>query len=858
MTNEQLTENEQRNGGNYMLVDDYFKECVLSDEDIAKRIGVYLFYNFNKAESKNGEFKTFDMETYNFYNWYLYDKKDTQQLRDSINDIIKTSLTDDLIDNLYVTYKELSYNSNVQLIKALSRLLYIQDKFKDDEIGQELDKIIKLYRDSIKHIDTEDITINGKTLEELEIIKHKITARNLFYVIPSINYDIHRYNKYESPFTKLWKKGVDRADLVGFIGNFLNNVIEDSERRIKTSEEIHDIINKLINTRQFNEFLEANNDVLKDIIKEYKEIKGNNDDTLRLLISLKDTKSLDDFIDEDIEQQINDPLLNKIYSVYSDYQITSDYLKYELTNDDIEIWHNKANDFISHLQAKKEATFNDFDYDYTLKHLAYSDYQIKTYKTGKKPDYETPNKPKRLTKQQLKDKYQEQTLLNGEELNPNKKWAILDTNKLNNNIMNIRETIGKKVDSNTDITQRKINEIKKKAKPTKKDLEKLDELKELLRQQQEDNKRLEQEIIEDKADIDLINKQIATTTDGNEIKRLTKIRKAKEKELKTKQDIFNKNGLVFQLDLNGKLTYEKENKRKKERYKLIVNADYDVTNFNQEGRNFIQYIPNIPNVVNELDNNYITIDLDHYVDFNGISNPQRTRKRLQATLIEMRKESYEYSFYDDKGALQEGSLVLIGDVMSTEYKGKATIKVQLGGQFKRNIQQAIIKGNIAHVNKEVFKIGHGKNNKKEYMARELYFYFVRLARTEAKKGLTKGTYQKALKLDTIITFLAEINLINYNPNRYNETVKEPLQTALYMGQELGLFSIKTDAFKYYDDVISTLNNGANVKDKVKTFENQLIQITLYNDNTTDLTSNEKAHETYKANQKKYNRRTTKK
>jgi hypothetical protein len=310
--------------------------------------------------------------------------------------------------------------------------------------------------------------------------------------------------------------------------------------------------------------------------------------------------------------------------------------------------------------------------------------------------------------------------------------------------------------------------------------------------------------------------------------------------------------------MDGKLTYEKENKRKKERYKLIVNADYDVTNFNQEGRNFIQYIPNIPNVVNELDNDYITIDLDHYVDFNGISNPQRTRKRLQATLIEMRKESYEYSFYDDKGALQEGSLVLIGDVMSTEYKGKATIKVQLGGQFKRNIQQAIIKGNIAHVNKEVFKIGHGKNNKKEYMARELYFYFVRLARTEAKKGLTKGTYQKALKLDTIITFLAEINLINYNPNRYNETVKEPLQTALYMGQELGLFSIKTDAFKYYDDVINTLNNGANVKDKVKTFESQLIQITLYNDNTTDLTSNEKAHKTYKENQKKYNKRATKK
>ena len=833
-----------------MLTDEIFKKTILSNEEIKKNIGVYILYNVYKAENKTDDFKTFDIETYNFYKWYLYEKEDTQELRNTINDIINTSITDDLINNVYFLYKELVFNSNKCLINTLSRLLYLQDKYKDVLIGQQLDEIIKIYINSIKNIDTEDIIIKGKTLEELEIINHKITAQNLFYIIPSLNYDIHRYKKHECPFMNLWKKGVDRTDLVGFFDNFLNNCIEDSTRRIKTSENINDYINKIISKHQFDEFLNANNNALRDIIKEYKEKNSDNDNTLRLLLSLKNTKSIDELVDEDIKKQINDPLLNKIYNIYTNYQITNDYLKYEITNEDIKNWNNKTNDFIKHIQDKKEATFNEFDFDYTLKHLAYSDYQIKTYKTGKKTKYDTPTKPKRLTKQQLKDKYQEETLLNGIELNPNKKWAIIDTNKLNNNIMNIRETIGKKVESNTDITQRKINELKKKPKPTKKDLEQLNELKELLQKQKEDNKRLEDAINEDKADIDLINKQLGAETDGNKIKQLLKIRKQKEKELKSKQDIFNKNGLMFQLNMEGKLTYEKENKRKKERYKLIVNADYDVTNFNQEGRNFIQYIPNIPNVVNELDNDYITIDLDHYVEFNGISNPQRTRKRLQATLIEMRKESYEYSYYDDKGALQEGSLVLIGDVMSTEYKGKATIKVQLGGQFKRNIQQAIIKGNIAHVNKEVFKIGHGKNYKKEYMARELCFYFVRLARTEAKKGLTKGTYQKALKLDTIITFLAEINLINYNPNRYSETVKEPLQTALYMGQELGLFSIKTDAFKYYDEVINTLNNGANVKDKVKNFENQLIQITLYNDNIIDLTSNEKAHETYKANQKK--------
>ena len=188
MTNEQLTEREQRKGGNYMLVDDTFKSCVLSEEEIKRRIGIYLLYNFNKEESKDGEFKTFDLETYDFYNWYLYDKDDTQQLRDTINDIIKTSLTDDLVNNVYDLYKELVFNSNTQLIYTLSRLLYVQDKNKDNIVGQELDEMIKLYVSYIKNKDNDEpISTENKTLEELEDLNRRLTARNLFYIIPSLN-----------------------------------------------------------------------------------------------------------------------------------------------------------------------------------------------------------------------------------------------------------------------------------------------------------------------------------------------------------------------------------------------------------------------------------------------------------------------------------------------------------------------------------------------------------------------------------------------------------------------------------------------------------------------------------------------
>lgn len=474
-----------------------------------------------------------------------------------------------------------------------------------------------------------------------------------------------------------------------------------------------------------------------------------------------------------------------------------------------------------------------------------------TTEESKKEVKEEQKKPKRLTKKQLIAKYKDITLLNGKPLNANKKWAIVDTDKNNNQIMNIRETIGKKVDSNTDITKRKIKELEAKKKPNKEDLEKLKELKELLQEQEKEREQTLTEVEEIKADLEQINEQMKQLQDTSDIKKWNRIRKQKEKQLKEKQDILKDNSLTFQLDLNGDLTYTKENKRTKEHYKLILNANYDLQNFNQYGRKFLEYIPNIPNVMEALEETYITLDLDDFIDFYGLKNPRRVRQELYKTLKGMGNERYEYRFKDDKGNMVDMSLVLVGDVISVLHNKKMTLSVQLGGQYKQNIKNAIIKGNIAHVKKDVFKLGNGRNNKKEYMAQRLYLYFVKLARTEAKKGLINGVkYEKALKIETIINHLSELNLINYNPSRYSESVKEPLQIALYTGQDLGLYEIETDAFSYYDDVISTLNNGANVKDKISKFENHLINISLVNDDTTDLESHLKANETYKKYQNK--------
>lgn len=464
---------------------------------------------------------------------------------------------------------------------------------------------------------------------------------------------------------------------------------------------------------------------------------------------------------------------------------------------------------------------------------------------------EEQKKSKRLSNKQLKEKYKDVVLLN-DEVDLNRKWAKLDTSKVNNEIMTMRENITSKVDSNTDLTIKELEALKSKPRKNKEDKEHIAELEQRLQEQRQEQKDKEQEIQSLKDDIDLINKQIENTTDLKQQKSLIRKRKSIEKTLK---DMTNTT-LIFQQDLfTGKYVYEKKNKRTKESYKLMINQDYNIRNFNQEGRNFLLYIPNIPDIIEQLDEDFITLDISNFLDFTGRENTNisRVRRNLLNTLIEMRKESYEYSFKDEKGVLQEGSLVLVADVKTTENKGKATVKVQLGATFKENIKNAIINGQIANVNRDIFKLGQGKNNKTELMAKELFMYFSRLARIDAKRGLTNGQYQKDLILDTLLEHLIDLNLIKYDLSIYNRSVREPLENALNMGQELGLFKYQTNAFKNYDEAINNGNNGRNAKDKVSNFENEPIRIIL-NHLNNDLEKMEQAHKTYIQNKRKYARK----
>lgn len=823
-------------------INEELKKILISDEKTKEYFLIHLLHNVYKSETPQ-DYKHFSLNDYEAFKGLIFNHDKPKNLYNSLSDVFNEVLNNDLINDTIKNYTDLVTTEGKNLINSVSRLLYLQDKYKDDEIGQKIDKKIKEWLEYIRSYDkNKDLKNTDKSEEAIKNTNERLYARLFYHIIMNCNYAIHCNANNEREFMDLWDYNVVKmSDLHEFIKNYLDNELNDAETNNNFSVIINNFINNLnedINTSNFN----------RDKAEQIKTISD------------KHKIKLDNELEHTITQEQQDAFIEELTKAYIDYLKDNEVNIQD--DEDIKNWHDKANNFINHLINYKGIALNGiFTMDYTLNHLAFNDYQKEAYKLNLDEEQEvkvvkeqvkeskTPTK-KRLSAKELKEKYKNITLLNGEQLDYNRKWARVDTSKINTNIMDLRESITKKTQNNTDLTRKKIKEIEKKPKPTKKDLDDLKELNILLKEQQEAQKGIIEETNDLKADIDLINKQIAETTEAKQIKSLMRKRKKMQKDLSEKEAILRNEGIYLQPELlsNKLVVAEKKNKRTKESYKLMINNDYDIQNFNSEGRNFLYYIPNIPNITDALSEDFITLDIDDYLDFTGrpTGNVSRIRKNLQNTLKEMRKESYDYTYLDEKGVLHDDSLVLIGDIKGTEYKGKASVKVQLGATFKENLKQAFTKNQYVKVNSDVFKIGQGRNNKAENMAREIFLYLAKLCRIEAKNQINGGKWRKDIHLDTIITKLCELNLITYNPYRYNESVKEPLLYALNTGVELGYFTYETDAFNYYDNVIASNNRGANVQDKITNFEkgDKYGVKFIINGDMVDLEINTKAHATY--------------
>lgn len=839
------------------LINQDLKNYILNDDELTKYFLISLLKQVydNEELIKDGDNK-FYKQDYDVYEWLLYEKN--KELYTSLLDVFKDTLNNDMINNVVRDYNGLLYNEACNIIYTLSRLLYLQNKYKDEIIGKKIDLFIKKWLILIKQDKDLDIDVKDKatTQEEIQEYVRNTNARIFSRIIPRVNLDL-KINASKVNITDIIDKDDDIKSFYEFIKDKLGNIIYNTTTYNRyTNVIINSFLNNIIQDVQLMDFEIKYYDKIKALKDKYPTY--NDTDTINTikLYELKEEKD-----DKLLKNALNNEYINSLYELYQDYQKTSDFKSIEQSKDDVLKWREKADKYIYRIRSLKGTLDTDmFTTDYMLEYLSYNEYQKQAYNLN---TISIDTKPrKRLSSKELKEKYKDKIRLNGQELDYNRKWARLDTSKLNTNIMNLRQSIENKVSVASNMTIKKIKDLEKNPKPSKEDLKILNELRQQYKEQVKERDNLKSNIKDLYDDISLIDKQLSDTTDTKQVRSLTKKKREIKKEIKEKEETLNEDGLSFQADLLSDKLFvsEKKDKKTKERYRLMIDADYDVQNFNQEGRNFLYYIPNIPNIINQLNDDFIDLDMDDYLEFTGRPNGNlsRIRRNLQNSLKGMRKEHYDYTYIDEKGIYHDDSLVILGDIKGTEYKGKASIKVQLGATFKGNLKMALTKNQYVKVNSNVFKIGQGKNNKIENMAKEIFTYLSKLCRTEAKQQTQTGQWQKDLHLETIIKYLCEINLIKYNPNRYNESVREPLEYALNIGQELGLFTYQTEAFSYYDSVINSLNNGANVQDKIYNFENGKaygIKFTLNND-MIDLETNHKASKTYQENKKKWKKKAT--
>ena len=786
------------------------------------------------------------------------------------------------VDN--ITYEDLAlvdlvmyfmrFNEHNITLEAITRVFYIIDKYKDTPLAEEL---LNSLQDVINNKDHQEISFNYYSLKE----KYEENDKELLKQLDEINKQFNKAWLYLTLTLCLsqvalngeyHKQEVQKRINLRFIEK---NYLDEYLLFLKDENDLKVFIRSVFenNLKSARNYKRART-FLADILLEAEKKTG-----ITPKLTIEENNSFILKVMDAIEELSDIEELSKKYK-YFDFNLLADLLAY----------NKETKDFLKDTHKNIKEYQNYQKIDNVLKRKQQDQY-IEIEKKFYDRSNPTPrNKPQKApTLKELKNRYKGETKKEGD-FHFNRKWALLDNTKLTANVIDMREQASNIIYSKKELTEREIKKLEieikdletkllnkkriteKEKKKTRDSLKEkratLKEYIELLKAQEESENETLNQLASKKADLENKYRELNNAREDLDkaieednikaIKEKQETSKSIEKTIKKlNKDItqieseLSNRGNLWQVDIyNNYMVYEK-NKRnsktgEKESYKLMVTEDYNLFNFNlQEVTNFLIYIPNIPNIEQQLEGDYITLDLEDYINFfnDGQTkiNISRVRKDLLNGLIEAKKESYEYSFRDSKGVLQEGSIVLFGDVLTTEYKGKGTVKVQLGGKFKEKIKEAFKNGELVEIKREALT---NSRTKVERNAKKLAVYFTRLARNEAKKGLKNGVYMKDFKIGTLLDYLVEINAIKYDTSRYNQFIREPLEYALYMGKERNYFDFKTRAFENYDKAISTLNNGANAKGKIENFEKEGITIYLNTGNVANLGKNEKAHKTY--------------
>lgn len=804
------------------------KDDIINDTRIQPYLQIARVVGSENSDANYSDTSTKGLLT--FYKYELYDAiiKDT---KNSLNDITLGLIKSDypiLMFNIDEwLYENMELIENEDVIEELAKAFYLIHKYKGTPFS---DDVLQYFKDieNITNIEKPEVREDTKDMQEMSKLNrwyqfqlYNLLFKDIFYKYAK-GHPYHKDDLKEraiscfrdkdfklSLYYTLLQAGETKEKIIDFIHNCFKNSVSHSETLYK-----------------FRQYLNLH---VLDMSKKHSiDIKLTEEEQKEVKIKIQNIKEFIYNIDTD--KYTYSDLIENFFKI-------SDIYKY-LSFDEKDKIYLK-------LEEQKEVQKSD----------------KRVTKTAQKSSNTTTKKPKRDYKA-LREKYKDVTRLT-EPLDYNRKWAKLDNSKENTNIMSIREQIQNYKRSDEDKINKEIYDLQSLNTLTKEQKEKLEELIEDKKELLEEKKEQQQKLDNIKDEIRLLNETLEQASDITETRRLKRFLKQKETEKESLEKALSNNGVAFQQNLlTGNLEYKQENKRKHESTTIVIPQDYDISQFNQESRNFLYYIPNIPNIMDELEKDFITIDISDYLSFTGreTGNVSRIRKKLFNSLKEMKKESYEFSYRGSKGELIEGSLSIIGDIITTEYKGKATVSVHLEPTYKNNIRRAFNTNQIANINKEVFKLGQGSTNKIEKITKEIAIYLTRLARNDAKNGLKNGKWVKDIHIKTLIDYLVSINLIDYDTRYYSRYVKEPLQDALNLGKDLNLFDYKTNAFEYYDNSISKSMNWTRDKEHIAEFESGKdngVHIILNADNIADLEKNQKANTTYKKYQKKYDKKTTK-
>ena len=608
------------------------EQLLVTDEKTKRTFLTSLLYDVYKDESPQN-YKIFLLSDYEAYEWFI---NKNEELEKSLSSAFSDTISKDMINNTINNYSDLAYNEAKQLIYSISRLLFTQDKHKNDEIGQEIDSRIKEWIRYIKNYDEKEIykmldPHNNKvgTLEYQEALD-KMNARLFYQVTPSINYDIYNNDKSSRDFMSLWNEKVTSEELHSFIGNYINNKIEDSKTRERFREKLDNLVNDAIERKQISNF----EIVYEKEIKELREnITGSKTLTTQKM-DLKNTMLLCELNEKKqnklLKELTQDKFISSVYDLYVKYKDEKDYKALEQTQEDIKLWREKADNFINHLiNFDGIGLMGLFTMDYSLNYLAYNEYQKETYKLNLDDDIKVIKNEKE--KSQNSDKNNSKTAQKKPIVNKASKDEIEKATKKknkNNYLTNstptnraILDTYGAYAGIETSNIEKillKINEVEnnlKQAKTTEKkadlksELELLKKKKESLEQTQ---KELSNELIEAKDSLREAKREydekeqehILSSDDkkayNNLICTLSNNVVEKESELKD----FNSKGLSFRGNLFNELEYTDD------KGKTIASLR------NQNGEILeAKDIPTLAEAFLRLTNDHYYNRLDNYNDF---------------------------------------------------------------------------------------------------------------------------------------------------------------------------------------------------------------------------------------------------